>query len=215
MKKVYIYSGFERFWHWAQSVLIFFLGVTGFEIHGSLSFFGFENAVKYHTIAAYSFIVLIVFAMFWHFVTGEWRQYIPTLVNLRKQIEYYVTGIFRNAPHPTRRTQLSKLNPLQRLVYLGLKIVVFPVMVGTGLLYTIYRFPQDITTKTVNVGSLEIIAVIHTLGAFVLVSFVIMHVYLISTGSTPTAHLSAMITGYEEIEEDENDKEEAKTEQTV
>ena len=151
------------------------------------------------------FIVLIIFAVFWHFVTGEWRQYIPTMVNLRKQIEYYVTGIFRNAPHPTRRTQLSKLNPLQRLVYFGLKIVVFPVMVGTGLLYLTYRFPQDVSMKAAEVGGLETIAIIHTLGAFVLVAFVIMHVYLISTGSTLPAHLFAMITGYEELEEEEED----------
>jgi len=59
MKKVYIYRGFERFWHWAQAFLVFFLGFTGFEVHGSFSFFGFEQAVKLHIIAAYSLIVLL------------------------------------------------------------------------------------------------------------------------------------------------------------
>ena len=62
--KVYIYRSFERFWHWTQAALIFFLGFTGFEIHGSISFFGYQNAVKYHNIAAYAFIVLIIFAIF-------------------------------------------------------------------------------------------------------------------------------------------------------
>jgi len=53
-RKVYVYKAFGRFWHWTQAALIFFLAFTGFEIHGSYSFFGFEDAVKYHNFAAYS-----------------------------------------------------------------------------------------------------------------------------------------------------------------
>ena len=78
MTHEYVYRRFERFWHWTQAALILFLGVTGFEIHGSLSFFGFDQAVRYHSAAAMAFLVLIAFAIFWHFTTGEWRQYVPT-----------------------------------------------------------------------------------------------------------------------------------------
>jgi len=78
MEKVYIYKIFERFWHWAQVLLIVFLMITGFEIHGSFELFGFENSVQWHQIAAWAFLTLIVFAIFWHVTSGEWRQYIPT-----------------------------------------------------------------------------------------------------------------------------------------
>lgn len=78
-KKVYIYKGFERFWHLMQAILIFFLAFTGFEIHITCAFFGYRDAVRYHNLAAYMFIVLIVFAIFWHLTTGEYKQYIPTL----------------------------------------------------------------------------------------------------------------------------------------
>ena len=203
MKQVYIYKGFERFWHWMQALLIFFLALTGFEVHGSFTFFGFEQAVKFHIVTSYLFIVLIIFTIFWHFATGEWKQYIPTLANLKRQAEYYLLGIFRNAPHPTRKTQLSKLNPLQRLVYLGLKILLIPVMVTTGVFYLIYLFPQDEIGKSLDVGSLSTIAVIHTLGAFLLIAFVVAHLYLITTGHSITSNLNAMITGYEELEEDD------------
>lgn len=213
MKKIYIYRGFERFWHWAQAFLVFFLGFTGFEVHGSFSFFGFEQAVKLHIIAAYSLIILIVFAIFWHFATGEWKQYIPTLENINKQIRYYITGIFHNAPHPVRKTALSKLNPLQRLVYLGLKIILFPLMITTGVLYLFYRFPQDETGIKITINNLSTIAYWHTIGAFLLVAFVIAHLYLITTGQTITSNLKAMITGYEELEE-EQEKEEVKDENT-
>lgn len=202
MKKALVYKGFERFWHWMQAALIFFLAFTGFEIHGSIEFFGFSNAVHYHNIAAKLFIILIVFAIFWHFTTGEWRQYLPTSKNLRAQIDYYLIGIFRNAPHPTKKTVLTKLNPLQKLTYLGLKLLVIPVMVTSGLLYMFYNYPQ----MHVKGAPLTVIAYFHTAGAFLLVAFIIAHLYLITTGSTITSNLKAMITGYEDLEEHEKEE---------
>jgi thiosulfate reductase cytochrome b subunit len=204
-KQIYIYKAFERFWHWMQAVLIFFLAATGFEIHGSISFFGYQNAVEYHNIAAFLFITLIIFAIFWHFTTGEWKQYLPTMRNIKAQINFYLIGIFRNAPHPTKKTVISKLNPLQRLVYLGLKVLVIPVMVFSGLLYMFYRYPQkNGTIQVLNITSIEPIALLHTLGAFLLIAFIVAHLYLITTGTTPSSNLKAMITGYEEID-DEHD----------
>ena len=94
---------------------------------------------------------------------------------------------------------LSKLNPLQKVVYAGLKVILIPLMVVTGLLYMFYRYPQRYEVVTLNVGGLERIAILHTLGAFLVVSFVIAHVYLITTGQTVTSNLKAMITGYEEL----------------
>jgi thiosulfate reductase cytochrome b subunit len=207
MKKEYVYQAFERFWHWTQAALIIFLGVTGFEIHGSIHFFGYDQAVRYHNIAAISFLVLIVFAIFWHFTTGEWRQYLPTWKNLRAQAEYYILGIFRNAPHPTKKTVLSKLNPLQKLVYAGLKVLVIPVMVITGLLYMFYRYPQRYEVLSLNIGGLQVVATLHTIGAFLLVSFLIAHLYLITTGNTVTSNLKAMITGYEDLSGESDQKE--------
>ena len=64
-QRVEVYKGFGRFWHWTQAALIIFLGVTGFEIHGSLRFFGYGQAVQYHNAAATAFLILIAFAIFW------------------------------------------------------------------------------------------------------------------------------------------------------
>jgi thiosulfate reductase cytochrome b subunit len=202
----YVYRGFERFWHWTQAALVLFLAVTGFEIHGSIRFFGFDQAVRYHNAAANAFLVLIVFAIFWHVTTGEWRQYLPTWTNLRAQAEYYLVGIFRHAPHPTRKTVLSKLNPLQRLVYAGLKVLVIPLMVASGLVYMFYRYPQRHEVVALNMKGLRTIALLHTAGAFFLVAFFIAHVYLVTTGQTITSNLKAMITGYEDLPHDAEEK---------
>jgi len=209
-QKVYIYKAFERFWHWMQAIIISFLALTGFEIHGSINFFGYQNAVKYHNIAAYALIILIVFAIFWHFTTGEWKQYLPTIKNMKAQINYYLVGIFKNSPHPTKKTVLSKLNPLQKLVYLALKILVIPTMVISGLLYMFYRYPQKGVIEGLNIDSVEVIALFHTAGAFLLIAFIIVHLYLITTGTTITSNMKAMITGYEELEEHKTENEQSK-----
>ncbi|HMN48658.1 MAG TPA: cytochrome b/b6 domain-containing protein [Ignavibacteriaceae bacterium] len=202
-KQVYIYKGFERFWHWMQAILIFFLAFTGFEIHGVYSFFGYRDAVRYHNVAAYMFIGLIIFTIFWHLTTGEYKQYLPTLKNIKAQLDYYIFGIFRNAPHPTKKTVLSKLNPLQKLTYFGLKILVIPLSVTSGLLYMFYRYPSKQGVEAINIQSLEFIAIFHTVAAILLIIFIVTHLYLITTGETVTSNLKAMLTGYEELEDED------------
>lgn len=200
MQREFVYPAFGRFWHWAQAFLILFLALTGFEIHGSIAFFGFGQAVRLHSAAATAFLVLIAFAIFWHFTTDEWRQYLPTWKNLRAQAEYYLFGIFREAPHPTRKSRLQKLNPLQKLTYAGLKVLVIPVVVVSGLLYMFYRYPQRSEILALDVRALEPIALVHTAGAFALLAFVVAHLYLTTTGRTITSNLKAMITGWEDLE---------------
>ena len=210
MKKVYIYKAYERFWHWSQAFLGFFLAFTGFEIHGSFVFFGYKNAVMYHNMAAISFLILIAFTIFWHFATGEWKQYIPTFTNIKAQIDYYLIGIFKKAPHPTRKTELSKLNPLQKLVYFGLKVLLIPMLSISGLLYMFYRYESNGQIKSLNIDGLGGIASVHTLIALLMIAFVIVHLYLITTGTTVFSNLKAMLTGYEELEHEDEESEEKK-----
>ena len=35
MERIYIFKGFERFWHWTQALLILAMLATGFEVHGA------------------------------------------------------------------------------------------------------------------------------------------------------------------------------------
>ncbi len=194
MKRIYLYKRFERFWHWTQAALIIMLMITGLEIHGSFALFGFEKALMLHNALAWSLITLIIFAIFWHFTTGEWKQYIPTTKYLSDMIKFYTSGIFKGEPHPVKKTELSKLNPLQRLTYLVLKLVLIPIQVASGL---VYIFWGDIFT-----GKLGTVAALHTIGAFALIAFVIVHVYMTTTGHTVFSNIKAMITGWEEIEEE-------------
>ena len=198
--RIYIYKRYERFWHWSQAALIIVLMLTGFEIHGVYRLMGFEDAVDLHTLAAWTLVVIWVFTIFWQFTTGEWRQYIPSLKNVTAMALYYTVGIFKEMPHPFRKTVVQKHNPLQRLAYLALLAFISPMIWGSGLLYLFYadwaRLGLD------QYLSLEIVALVHTLGAFMITAFFFIHVYLTTTGHTIFAHIKAMITGWEEVEDD-------------
>ena len=134
-ERIYIFKGFERFWHWSQAALVMFMLLTGFEIHGSYALFGFAKAVAYHGIAAWSLIGLWIFAIFWHLTTGEWRHYIPTTEKVLVVAKYYSYGIFKHEPHPFKPSSLNKHNPLQRLTYLGVLLFISPLLWISGGLY--------------------------------------------------------------------------------
>ncbi|MBT8119198.1 MAG: cytochrome b/b6 domain-containing protein [Gammaproteobacteria bacterium] len=197
-KKVMIFKRFERFWHWAQAALIMVLLFSGFEIHGSYRILGFEDAVTLHRAMAWSLVTLWVFAIFWHLTTGEWKQYIPTLKKVDAMVKYYLLGIFIRAPHPFRQTMLRKHNPLQRLAYLFMWVVISPIIWATGWAYLFYAQWADWGLD--QYLKLEDVAFFHAVGAFMMLTFLIAHLYLITTGKTVWAHMRAMITGWEEID---------------
>jgi thiosulfate reductase cytochrome b subunit len=172
--------------------LVVILLITGFEIHGEINLFGFEYAVRLHNSLAWAFMGLTAITIFWMFSVGHWKAFAPTKKNFKEQIRYYSYGIFRREPPPqTEKTRDNKFNPLQRIVYLGLVIVAFPAQIITGLLYMYFRYPGN----PVDSGALKAIAVTHTVLAFLLVAFLIIHLYMTTTGQKITTHVKEMITG--------------------
>lgn len=113
-------------------------------------------------------------------------------------IAYYLSGIIRGKKKPVVKTAEAKLNPLQRIVYTGLKILIIPVLVTTGFLYL---FHNELAAAGLNWVSLGAIAAVHTLGALLMFAFMIVHVYLVTTGKHPLDSIKAMITGWEDLDE--------------
>lgn len=198
MVNVYLYTRYERFWHWLQTTLIVLLLMTGFEINGLFRLFGFKLATEIHEYAGLSWLIAFAFFVFWLFTTGEWRQYIPTTRKMLTVIRYYTYGIFRGEAHPVPKRKDAKHNPLQRLVYLSLAAILLPIQMITGFLYWGYNSWPD---WGLNWLSLEVVASIHLAGAFGVLSFLIVHLYMITTGHTLFAHTRAMITGWELVAE--------------
>ena len=198
MVNIYLYTRYERFWHWLQMTLIFILLATGLEVHGVYHLLGFHNAVEVHNFVGLTWLIAFAFFVFWVFTTGEWKQYVPTTRKMFEVIRYYAYGIFRGETHPFPKRKEAKHNPLQRLVYLNLAALLLPVQMVTGFLYWGYNAWTD---WGIPFLSLKVMAVIHMAGAFAIFSFIIIHVYMTTTGHTLFAHTRAMITGWENVDE--------------
>ncbi len=200
MKKELVFTRFERFWHWSQAAMIIVLMITGFEVNGAYTLLGYEEAAGWHRTIAWFLIGVWVFAIFWHIVTGEWRQYVPTTTKMFAVMRYYTYGIFDSSvPHPFKKSRLAKHNPLQRMAYLTFNVAISPVIWVTGLMYMFYN---DWAAMGLTGLSLSVVAGIHTAAAFAMLCFFIMHVYMATTGKSVFDYILAMITGYEEIEDD-------------
>ncbi len=197
-----IFGRFERFWHWAQTVLVLVLLASGARMYGLVEIGHWGEAYRLHLVAAALLVVLWVFAIFWHFTTGEWRQYLPTFGSLLQVIRFYAWGIFTGEAHPAKPSIQRKHNPLQRLSYLFLKLVINPLLWITGTLLL-----------TLPWTGLEIVPIAwwHVVAAYAMALFLIVHIYMTTTGETVLAHLRAMITGYDwvwvEVSESDNSDE--------
>ena len=89
-----------------------------------------------------------------------------------------------------------KLNPLQQVTYFGILNVLLPLQILTGILmWGAQRWPEI----AARLGGLLFLAPFHTLVAWLFAAFLLMHLYLTTTGHTPTAHLKAMIDGWDEV----------------
>ena len=200
IENIYLYTRYERFWHWLQMILILVLLVTGLEIHGTFSWLGFDTAVEVHNFTGLTWLIAFAFFVFWVFTTGEWKQYIPTTKKMIEVVRFYAYGIFRGEPHPVPKRKNAKHNPLQRLVYLNLAAILLPLQMITGFLYWGYN---SWTAWGISGLSLGVLAWIHIVGAFAIFSFIIVHVYMTTTGHSIFAHTKAMITGWEDVHEDD------------
>ena len=195
-RQVLIYSRFERFWHWTQMLLIVSLLFTGFNIHGFYHLLDFETAVTWHTGSAIVLLLLWVFAIFWHLTTGTWRHYVPTTRGLLKVARFYAIGIFKGERHPYRKAYWRKHNPLQALTYLALKLFLFPLIWISGIAYLLYSVWATVDSGTALMWT----ALVHTAVAFAILVFVILHVYLLTTGESFREHVKPMITVFDAVD---------------
>ena len=202
MTRVLIYTIYERIWHWVQALGILTLLVTGMVIHWPdvVTLMSFPAAVTVHNVVGFVLLINGFLGLFYYLATGSIRQYLPEprdFISLAiAQALYYARGIFRGDPHPLEKTPEHRLNPLQQATYLIILNVLLPVQIVTGLLMWSGQVRPE---ALYGLGGLPVLSLIHTLGAWMFVAFVIMHIYLTTTGSTPLANIKAMIVGYEEL----------------
>ena len=203
-KSVYMYSFYERLWHWLQTIAILTLAITGFVIHkpDMFTWINFKGVVYVHNIIAGILATNAALALFYNLVSGDIKRFIPEPKGIFnqtfEQIKYYTVGIFKGEDHPIEKTRSKRLNVLQKMTYFGILNILLPLQGITGLLmWGAGRVPEVVS----KLGGLPFLAPFHTLVAWTFVAFMIGHVYLTTTGAKPMSGISAMIVGYEDVEE--------------
>ncbi len=209
VREVYMYDVYERLWHWLQTGAILLLLFTGLIIHKPDIFaaFSFRFVVQVHNVLAAILVINAALALFYHLASGEIRQYLPQprgfFGQAVEQSLFYLRGIFRNDPHPFEKTRDQKLNPLQQITYFAILNLLLPLQILTGaVMWGMQQWPQIAQ----RLGGLPFLAPFHTLIAWLFATFIVMHVYLTTTGHTPLAGIKAMMLGWDEVEVHEADE---------
>ena len=206
LRRVYMYSAYERLWHWLQALGILALILTGLEIHlpDTVGLIGFGTAVRIHNILGFALVINAALAAFYHLASGDIRQFLPGtgdfFTQAISQVRYYLRGILAGEAHPFEKQPNRKLNPLQQMTYLVILNVLLPVQVLTGIMiWGAQRWPDLAGTM----GGLAFLGPLHSLTAWLFAAFLIVHIYLTTTGRTPVSNIKAMVVGWEDVEGNE------------
>ena len=203
MSKVYVNPLPVRIWHWANALMFIILIVTGVQIRylDIFSLMSFRTAVVAHNWVAFALIANFFIWLLFYLFSDRNKAYHPefNIVKLANasfaQMKYYGWGMFRGEPNPHHIDPYDKFNPLQRLLYQILMLFLLPLQFATGLmLWDVKRFQPYIDL----VGGIRVVDTVHVLIFIFFVFYMFFHPYLATLGHTPTAHIKAMITGYEE-----------------
>jgi thiosulfate reductase cytochrome b subunit len=89
------------------------------------------------------------------------------------------------------------MNPLQQVTYFAILNILLPLQIITGaLIWGAQRWP-DISGA---LGGLPFLSPVHTMVSWLFASFIVMHVYLTTTGHKPLASIKGMMMGWDEVE---------------
>lgn len=196
--RLYLHPLSERLWHWIQALIIMGLLLTGAVIHWSdYSHLPYSFTVQLHNLLGILLICSFFFWLFYGALSGRITHYHfsrdELYPGIPRQLKYYVWDIFWGREHPIHPTLTNKFNPLQKLTYAMTMFLLMPLMCTSGLLYL---YPLRFGTLISHIGGLHMLALLHFFLATIFAAFLVVHLYLTTTGPTITAEISSMITGY-------------------
>jgi thiosulfate reductase cytochrome b subunit len=207
MSKLYVNPLPIRIWHWTNAILFIALIVTGVQIRylGLISLLSFRTAVVVHNWVAFALIANFFIWLVFYLFSDKNKAYHPEL-NLLKQARecfaqmlYYGYGMFRGERSPHQISPYDKFNPLQRMLYQILMLFLLPAQFVTGLLlWDMKRFSGVVDL----LGGVRVVDTVHVLIFIFFIFYMLIHPYLATLGHTPTAHIKAMITGFEDVEDE-------------
>lgn len=183
--------------------------VTGIQIRyiGLIDLMSFRTAVVLHNWIGFALIANFFIWLLFYLFSDKIKVYHPELSPAKhfkasfRQLRFYGYGIFKGEPNPYHVSAYAKFNSMQSMAYQVIMLMLVPLQFYTGvLLWDVHRFSGMIDA----LGGVRVVDTAHVLIFIFFTAFIFIHPYLASLGHTRSAHFKAMITGYEEVE-DESD----------
>ncbi len=207
MQRIYVHPLPVRIWHWLNALGFIALILTGVQIRYSdlVAAVPFKLAVELHNWIGFALIGNYFIWLLFYLFTDKIKVYHPELNPAKyyrdslRQAVFYGYGIFKGQPNPHHVSAYRKFNALQSITYQIIMILLVPLQFYTGLLlWDVNGFAGSIELF----GGVRVVSTVHVLLFIFFTAFIFIHPYLASLGHTPAAHFKAMITGYEEVEEE-------------
>jgi thiosulfate reductase cytochrome b subunit len=205
LRKIYIHPLPVRIWHWTNATCFIVLILSAVQIRyvGVINVVSFRTAVLTHNWTGFILIGNYFIWLLFYLNSDKIKAWLPQrprehFEGCLRQMQFYAYGIFVGDRNPFHVTPYSKFNPLQIMLYQVVMLLLVPIQMYTGLLlWDVKHFSAQVEFF----GGVRIIDTVHVLIFIFFVFFIQMHVYLATLGHTPTAHIRAMISGYEEFDE--------------
>ncbi|MEW6348333.1 MAG: cytochrome b/b6 domain-containing protein [Thermodesulfobacteriota bacterium] len=169
-------------WHWLHGLCVMLLVLTGIQLRLPDSvpiWANLLNAVNLHNLAG---TVLVLDYIFWlsHLL---WRHdfkkrfYISPrgfFTHTPQMLHYYAYLIFMGERFPKGCEGYPVFDPLERVFFLTTMLVFVPVQLLTGVLLMNLQVAMPVIQ---TLGGLRVVDAVHVIGAYVLISCVIVHTY--------------------------------------
>ncbi len=207
MRRLYIHPLPVRIWHWINAVGFVLMVLTGLQIRyvGLINVVSFRTAVAVHNSVGFVLIANFFVWLGFYLFSDQIKAYQSELSPRKhfratfRQIYYYGYGIFKGEPNPFHVSIYRKFNPLQTMTYQLVLMLLVPIQFYTGILmWDVKRFSAQVDF----LGGVRVIDTVHVLIFITVIFYLFVHVYLSTLGHTRTAHFKAMLTGYDDIEEE-------------
>jgi thiosulfate reductase cytochrome b subunit len=190
-----------RIWHWTNAFIVAALIATGLylRLQGIAALKPHDPVLTWHRYAGYAMIAAIAFWLIYTLTSKGMRSQYgirkKDFLNIFPQIRFYLFSIFTGAENPFKADLANKYNPLQKMAYGALMFFFLPVQALTGLLFMDIPVVRPYLLSESLIGPLD---AIHVMLTYLLILYVIVHLYMATLGTTFLSHTKAMITGYED-----------------
>lgn len=200
---VYVTPMPVRIWHWLNAFGIVTLCVTGLQIRfpDYINIFGaYKAAIRLHNTAgvvvSISYLLWLIYYLF--VAHSLIKLYVPTLEELKtgifRQAYFYFLTYFLGRPNPHHTTPDHKFNPMQKVTYLIIMLVLLPLVIFSGVLL---MYVAPLRELLLLLGGIKILVGTHFLLACCFTAFLSVHIYLATLGHTPFSHFKQMWDGWE------------------